>query len=64
MINLPKIIRTKAAHITGIEESTVRDKVDRTGSVGRCTKCPRAIDHKTRNYCEECNCWVCPKHFS
>lgn len=37
-VNLTKIIRSKAAHITGIEDSTEKEKLYRTGSLKRFTK--------------------------
>lgn len=62
--NTPKIIRTKGAHIDGIEDNIRGESINRTCTIGRCAKCQREKDHKTRNFCDEFNFWVCPLHFS
>lgn len=68
ILNLQKIIQTKAAYITYIEENYMKEKLGRTGSIYNmrraiCSKCPRTNNHKIRNYCEGCNCWMCSLHF-
>lgn len=65
MQNLPKIIRRKAARISGIPfVETDQNLPKKTGSNGTCALCPRSEDKRTRNFCDKCNHWVRGKHYS
>lgn len=60
----PRLSRELRSNIRTVLGETTESipKKPRPNQQGRCTKCPRARDRKTKNVCAVCNTFICLEH--